>query len=463
MIYISFIGVYMVALVGVALLRSRRVKTQDDFAVAGRSLSTFVLFGTMVATWIGTGSIFGQAEKTFRVGIAALIFPIADIVGISALAFLAGRARRFAKITIQDILEERYNVAARVLGAITLIIATITIVSYQYRAAAAVLNLAWPALSLKMAGWIVVAFVILYTIIAGMYSVAYTDLVMGITMIVGIAISLPVFWGKVGGLEGMRAVLPPDHFDLAGPIPWIPAIGLLLPSALLVLGDANMYQRFFSAKSEGVARKAAWWTLVGVVYMDVMIIVTAWICSALEWNNPSLLHHGRIIAYAAKDFLSPVLGAILMTVILSIVISTAISYLLNPATAFVRDIYHRFLDPHAPPARLVWLSRLTVVAFGLIAYYLSTLSDEFLAVALYAYTIYGTGITPSLVAALLWKRATTAGALASIIGGTGMTLFWELSGLAARTGVDTVFPAIALSVTLLIGVSLRTRPKVAAV
>ena len=60
MIYIAFIAVYMVALVGVGLIRSRKVENQEDFAVAGRSLSTFVLFGTMVATWIGTGSIFGQ-------------------------------------------------------------------------------------------------------------------------------------------------------------------------------------------------------------------------------------------------------------------------------------------------------------------------------------------------------------------------------------------------------------------
>lgn len=462
MIYIAFITAYMVALVGVGFIRSRRVESQEDFAVAGRTLSTFVLFGTMVATWIGTGSIFGHAERTYEVGIAMLIMPLSDVIGITALTFLASRARNYAKITIQDILEERYGVVARLLGAITLIIATVTIVSYQYRAAGAVLNIAWPSLSLQTAVWIAVVFVIAYTAIAGMYSVAYTDLVMGLTMIVGILVTLPTLWIKAGGLQGMHAVLPSDHFLPFGPISWKEAMALLLPGALLVLGDANMYQRFFSARSGRSARRATIWMLFGVVYMDLMIIVTAWISSALEWNNPGLANHGRVIAYAARDFLPQALGAVMLTVIMAIILSTAISYLLVPATSLMRDVYQRFLDPQASPRRMVWLSRLAVVVLGLAAYYLSTRSSQFLSVALYAYTIYGTGITPALVAALVWKRATAAGGIASIVGGTGMTLVWELSGLAQSTGLDTVFPAISLSVLLLVLVSLAT-PRRAAI
>ena len=80
--------------------------------------------------------------------------------------------------------------------------------------------------------------------------------------------------------------------------------------------------------------------------------------------------------------------------------------------------------------------------------------------ALYAYTIYGAAITPSLIAAMFWKRATKAGAIASILTGTAVTLIWSeivvdylppnLAGLAA------VLPAITLSVLALVGVSLLT-------
>jgi len=60
---------YLTFLIGFGAYQSKKIKTQDDFAVAGRSLPAFVLFGTLVATWTGTGSIFGFAEKTYQTGV----------------------------------------------------------------------------------------------------------------------------------------------------------------------------------------------------------------------------------------------------------------------------------------------------------------------------------------------------------------------------------------------------------
>jgi len=457
-IYFWTIVAYMIFLVGVGAVRSRGVETQEDFSVAGRQLNTFVLFGTMLATWIGTGSVFGNSEKVYQVGIAALILPVGELIGIALLSFLAAKARRVSAITVQDILEARYNKWARVLGVITLVMTATTIVSYQYRAAGAVINLALPSLNFRTAVIIVTVFIIIYTSLAGMFSVAYTDLAMGITMIIGMLIALPFVWTGAGGLTGMRAVLPADHFSLFGPIGWKEAIGLLLPPALLVLGDANMYQRFFSARTEGMATRATIWLLFGVFFMELMIILTAWAGSALEWQGGNLERPGRVLAYVSRDYLPVWLGAVLMTTIMAIIVSTAISYLLVPATAIVRDVYQRFINPQASERSLVWLLRLLVFGLGGIAYVISTYSEKFLSVALRAYTIYGTGVTPSLVAALVWKRATAVGAVSSIIAGVGTTLLWEFGGYGERTGVDPVIPAIALSVFVLVVVSLLTPP-----
>ncbi len=455
-IYFWTIVGYMIFLVGVGAIRSRGVRTQEDFSVAGRQLSTFVLFGTMLATWIGTGSIFGNSEKVYQAGIAAMILPIGELVGIALLAFLAAKARRLTVITVQDILEKRYNKWARILGVITLVMTATTIVSYQYRAAASVVNLALPTLSFTTAVIICAVFIIVYTALAGMFSVAYTDVAMGITMIIGMMIALPVIWFRAGGLEGMGATLPPTHFNFFGPIGWKEALGLLLPPALLVLGDANMYQRFFSARTEGMAYRATIWFLGGVFLMELLIILTALAGSALEWQGGELERPGRVLAYVARDYLPVGLGAILLTTIMAIIMSTAISYLLVPATALVRDVYQRFINPQASERSLVWLLRSLVIGLGGIAYIISTYSEQFLSVALKAYTIYGTGVTPSLVAALIWRRATATGAVSSIISGVATTLIWEFGGFAAATGVDPVIPAIALSVAVLIVVSLLT-------
>jgi len=458
-IYFWTIVAYMVFLIGVGALRSRSVENQEDFSVAGRQLSTFVLFGTMLATWIGTGSIFGNAEKTYQAGIAAWIIPMGGLAGIVALSFLAAKARRIEAITVQDILEQRYNKWARVFGVITLVLTAVTIVSYQYRAAAAVIDLALPdTFSYETAVIIVAVFIIIYTALAGMFSVAYTDLVMGVTMIIGVLVTLPVLWNKAGGYAGIAAKLPADHMAFTGRFSLVEALGLVLPIGLLVLGDANMYQRFFSARNEGMARRATIWLLIGVAYMELMIIFTAWVASALEWQGGGLERPARVIAYVARDHMPVALGALMMTTIMSVIVSTAISYLLVPATALVRDIYQRFINPKADEKSLVWLLRGMVIALGVIAYVISTYGQGFLNVALRAYTIYGTGVTPSLVAALTWKRATAAGAVTSIVAGVATTLIWEFGGYGASTGVDPVIPAITLSVISLIVVSFLTPP-----
>jgi SSS family transporter len=456
-IYFWTIVVYLVILVGVGAWRSRGVESQEDFSVAGRQLSTFVLFGTMLATWIGTGSIFGNAGKTYESGIATWILPFGGLAGIVALSFLAAKARRIEAITVQDILEQRYNKWARILGTITLVLTAVTIVSYQYRAAAAVMELALPgAFDFKTAVIIVAVFIIIYTALAGMFSVAYTDLVMGVTMSIGILITFPILWNKAGGYAGLAARLPADHMQFTGRFTWVQVLGFLLPPGLLVLGDANMYQRFFSARTEGMARRATIWLLVGVAYMELMIIFTAWASSALEWQGGALERPGRVIAYVARDHLPVALGALLLMTIMAVIVSTAISYLLVPATALVRDVYQRFINPNADEKKMVWMLRGLVVLLGVIAYLISTYSEKFLEVALRAYTIYGTGVTPSLVAALAWRRATAAGAVTSIVAGVVTTLIWEFGGHGERTGIDPVIPAIAISVLSLVVVSLMT-------
>ncbi len=456
-VYFWTLLIYLLGLVAVGLWGSRSVRTQEDFSVAGRKLSAFVLFGTMLATWIGTGSIFGNAEKTYRVGISAFIIPLASLAGIVVLYFLAGRARGLKGITVQDLLEQRYNAWARIGGTITLVIAYTTIVSYQYRAAGAVLNLALPDLPYETAIIVITIFIVFYTAIAGMISIANIGVIQGITMIVGISLSLPVFFYNAGGLEGMRQVLEPSKFELFGPISFVESLGLLLPPFLLILGDANMYQRFFSARNEGTAQKAAGWLLAGVAFMELAIILTAWVASSLE---PDLEIHGRVIAFAARDHLPLALGALLLTTIMAIVLSTAASYLLAPATCLVRDIYQRFINPQASERSLVLLLRVVVVVLGAAAFYLSTLSPEFLSVALLAYTIYGAGITPALIAAFYWRRATGAGAVASILSGTAVTLLWKYfqEDLGALASVDAVLPAILASVIALVAVSLATSP-----
>jgi len=305
-------------------------------------------------------------------------------------------------------------------------------------------------------------FVIIYTALAGMYSVAYTDLVNGILIIVGIFLAVPFLVSEVGGIEGMRQALPLDHFQFFGVLNGWQVLGILLPPFLLILGDANMYQRFFSARDEKTAKLSVIYMLIAVAVVETMIILAAWYASGLNWG---IENHGRIIVYAAFNNLPVILGSIIIATVIAIIVSTADSFLLVPSTSIVRDIYQRFIEPDASPKRIVFLSRVVIVVLGFIAYLLSKLDDRFLDVAFYAYTIYGAGITPALLAAFFWKKATTAGGISSILVGTFVTIVWknmELNRIVpsamgiSGVEIDAVIPAITLSVLTLIIVSLLT-------
>lgn len=454
-IHAAVVLAYLTGLLAVGAWKIRRVRTQVDFTLAGRGLPTFVLFGTMLATWIGTGSVFGNSEKTFEVGLAACVLPLGGVLGVLALIPIAPRARRFAGYTVQDILEARYAPPARVLGTVTLVIAYVTIVSYQYRAGGAILHLLAPSVSLGDATLIAGAFVVAYTVLGGMVSVAYTDVVNGLVMLAGFAVALPFLWAKAGGLPGIEAALGPEHMRAFGVLSPREIIALTLPAFLLVLGDANLYQRFFAARDPAAAARAVKWLAAGVLAMESAIILSAWIGSAL--TGP-LDHPAHVLAYVARDHLPVALGAMLLATIVAVIVSTADSYLLVPATCLVRDVYQRFLRPDASESELVLASRGAVVLLGTAAWGLTHGSDRFLAVALYAYTMYGAGITPSLLAAFLWPRATAAGAVASIAAGILVTIVWETAGHRLVPGLETVYPALAASVAALVIGSLLSPP-----
>ena len=140
MIYFVCIIIYLLILAGIGVYKSRQVKTGDDFAVAGRSLSPWIMVCTMLAVWIGTGSIVGYAERTYKDGMAALILPFGTFIGMILLSMVAARARKIEASTVPEIIGRRFGPVARMLSVISLIIAYMVIVSYQFNAGGAVLE-----------------------------------------------------------------------------------------------------------------------------------------------------------------------------------------------------------------------------------------------------------------------------------------------------------------------------------
>ena len=127
-VYLYVILAYLLVLTGYNIYRSRQIKSQDDFMVAGRSLSLTKMVFTLVCTWIGSGTFIAGAEYASYAGWSAVWQPAGAFLGIAIIYFIAAKIRTFGQYTIGDILEVRYGRFARLFGAIALIIAFTTIV-----------------------------------------------------------------------------------------------------------------------------------------------------------------------------------------------------------------------------------------------------------------------------------------------------------------------------------------------
>jgi SSS family solute:Na+ symporter len=474
-LYVVVLAVIVTVLLAVAIFRTSRVKTKADYLVAGRSLPALVLVLTLLTSWIGAGSLFAGAENAYKNGFAALWQPAGGWFGLLLIYFIAPRARKFAQITLPDLLEARYNQTARVLGTIAILFAYIGITSYQFKGGGDVLHLIFPdAVTPELGTFIIAAFVIFTTALAGMSSVAYMDVAIGSLVTVICIIAAPYLLAQAGGWSGLHAVLPPQYFEPLGNFRLDPngvkqSVGMgvvrglefLVPTMLLMLGNQVMYQKFFSARSEKDARRSVVGWVLGTLVLETLIVAIAVFGRALYPTGEVALHPREIIPYTARHGLPAVMGAVLLGAVFAKVISTASNYLFSPATNLINDVFVRYMMPSASNKRVLIVSRLAVVLLGCWALYQAVYAESILQKMLWAYTIYSAALTPVVLAAFYSKRVTGWGAVAAIAAGTAVTLSWDIRWvkrhvpeiLAKR---DAIFPALAAAVIAMVVVSLLT-------
>ena len=481
MIYLIVVVGYLLFLFVVGFSKMRQVRTQEDFMVAGRGTPWLLLVGTLVCTWIGSGSLFGGAGLAFRTGFSELWMSAGAWVGIAIVFFLAPRVRRIAEFTVSDILEKRYNQWARVLGSLSIMIAYLTIAGYQFRGGGRLIQIL-TGLDPFYGGMITCAIVIAFTMMAGLVSIISIDIFNGTIMMLGVIIGVPLALGAVGGWEQVQT-LPAEHFEVFGENNWIWAAGVFFPTFLLLLGEGGMYQKFFAAKDEKNARKAVVGMIIGVIILETLIATIAIIGSSKYIGDPAFtMSDGSfnsaatetIILHMARFDLPVFAGALLLAAAVAIILSTANTFLMIPSTNLTRDIYQRFINPNATDQKIIMLQRIFIAGLGILAFVLANSFQTILDMAFTAYTFVGAGVTPALLAAFLWRRTTVNAGVASIAVSMFVTLSITIANFQLQGGetawtigsvqllpMDTsyiIIPAAIASILTLIIVSLLSPP-----
>ncbi len=475
---------YVLILIGIAVHKSRTVKSADDFMVAGRNVPVYLLVATLVCTWIGSGSLFGTAGLTFRTGISELWFSAGAWVGILVIYLIAARVRRIAQYTLTDLLEKRYNQLAKVLGTITIIIAYMVIAGYQFKGGGRFIAILSEGSITPEQGMVIAcALIVGFTVLAGMVSIVSIDVFNGSIMLLAMIVTLPFAISSHGGIGAVVTTIQqtqPSHLSVMGGHEFFWVVGIALPTFLLLMSESSMYQKFSSADNETSARRAVMGMFIGVVVVETLMMLIALVGFAIYADDPRFfMADGSVNRAMAEEIilrigfeqLPVIIGSLLLAAAAAIVISTGNTFLMVTSTNVTRDIIQAFLYKNATESQVVWIQRGVIITIGLLAYLMMSQFDTILEMALMSYTMIGASLAPPLLAAFFWKRVTRIAGVLSIASGmlTVITIallnsiFKESETGPTILGVtfpmDTDYiaiPAVIVTVTTLVVVSLLT-------
>jgi len=432
-----FVVLYLLVSVGIGLLAATRVHNAKDFAVAGRSLPWPIVMATVFATWFGAESIFGISGTFLKDGLGGVV---ADPFGSSICLVLAGVlfSRYLYKlniITLGDFYRMRYNRTVEVLTTLCIVISYLGWVAAQVKALGLLFFAVTDgAVDVETGMVLGTVLVLTYTVFGGMFSVAILDFVQMIVMLGGLLFVAWLVSGKVGG--GATAVF--DHAGAAGkfsffppadPWLWLTFIGTGITMMFGSIPQQDVFQRVTSAKS---AKIALWGSVAGAslyfcfTFVPMFIAYSATLIDPATFGGMVEKNAELIIPTLVKSY-TPLFAQVLFYgAVLSAIMSTASATLLAPSVTFSENVIRGFY-PNMGDHQFLRVMRFSLVTFaGMVLGFALYNDASIFKMVENAYKITLAGAFVPLVFGILWSRATTQGALASILGGLVSWLLVEV-------------------------------------
>lgn len=435
---IWFVAIYLLISIGIGLVAATRVHNTKDYAVAGRHLPLPVVMATVFATWFGAEAVFGVSATFVQEGLNGVV---ADPFGSSMCLIIAGfffstQLYKLNIITLGDFYRMRYNRTVEVLTTIAIVVSYLGWVAAQIKALGLIFNMiTHGAVSEEMGMIIGTAIVLTYTTLGGMLSVAILDFVQMIVVIGGLLYIGNIVSGMTGGvapvIEHARAAGKLDFFPKGSDIwVWITFLGGWVTMMLGSIPQQDVFQRITSAKS---AKIALWGSILGASVYFCFTFVPMFIAYASTLVDPALF--GKLVQEDSQRVLptlvlthTPLLAqAIFFGAVLSAIMSCSSATLLAPSISFAENIVKAYV-PNMSDAAFLKVMRLCLVGFALCVL-LYALNSELTIFGMVesAYKITLAGAFIPLVFGAFWKRSTSQGAMAAIIGGIGSWLMIELT------------------------------------
>ncbi|MBA3771039.1 MAG: sodium:solute symporter family protein [Ramlibacter sp.] len=443
---LTLVMVYLLITIGIGLYAARRVKNTTDFAIAGRHLPLVMIVTTTFATWFGSETVLGIPAKFVNSGLNGVVedpFGAGTCLILVGL-FFAGKLYRMTLLTISDYYRERFGRAVEIACSLIIMLSYLGWVAAQVTALGLVFNLlSGGAITIAVGMVIGVVSILAYTLFGGMWSVAVTDFIQMIILVVGLSI-LAVFAGNMaGGADKVISLAMSRDLFKFWPEPSFKDIIFFFAAAItMMLGSIpqqDVFQRVMSANSVGAATKGP--VIGGICYILFAFVPMFLVASALiimPDQTAALLKDDpqKVLPTLVLEKMPFIMQVLFFGALLSAIKSTASATLLAPSVTFTENIWRQF-RPRTSDKDELRTMRITVLVFSAFvlgyAIYMQGTSIYEMVSGAYQVTLVGAFIP--LVFGLYWKGASTQGALLAIGLGLGTWL------LFLATPAGEVFPA----------------------
>jgi solute:Na+ symporter, SSS family len=445
-VLLTLVIVYLLITIAIGLWAAKRVKNTADFAIAGRHLPLVMIVTTTFATWFGSETVLGIPAKFVNGGLNSVVedpFGAGTCLILVGL-FFAGKLYKMTLLTISDYYRERYGRVIEVVCSLIIILSYLGWVSAQVTALGLVFNVLSGGAILPWQGMIIGTVSILaYTLFGGMWSVAVTDFIQMIILVSGLFI-LAVFAGnQAGGADKVIALAASKDMFRFLPEPTMKDVIFFIGAGVtMMLGSIpqqDVFQRVMSAKNVSAATKGP--VIGGICYIIFAFVPMFLVTSALiimPEQTAALLKDDpqKVLPTLVLTRMPFIMQVLFFGALLSAIKSTASATLLAPSVTFVENIWRQFAPRQSDRHELKTM-RITVLIFSacVCAYAIGLQGKPIYDMVSGAYQVTLVGAIVPLAAGLYWKRATTQGAIFSIVLGI---LAWVLF-LATPAG--EAFPA----------------------
>lgn len=461
--YVVVMICYFLALLVIGIVFSKRaVKTEQDYFVAKDKLNAATIGFSFSATQMSGSTYMGTIGTIRGMGYAfvpaALSSAAAPWFGYILLGDRVRKvATRLKSVTLTDIIRNRFGNGAGLYATILMVICLIPLIAGQLKAAGnsfqVILGMPYLVAVVLFGG-----IVLIYTLLGGMFAVAWTDLIQGILMILGIVIMVPLCVSAAGGFTQMHIAYEqflPGGTALNGtqPIMWVIS-GFVVWGFYQIGGNPSAMTRFLTTSDDKTMKKALAYSIVfeSIIFMGVSILAVASPMIVAEVPSSDMT-----LPLMIQKLLHPAVGGVVLAAAMGAMMSTVDSVLLVISSLIVNDIYVKRMGKDANSKGALVISRVAIIVAACLAFLIAIdPPDAILWIITTGFSVMAAAFTFTLLLGLWWPGATPAGGMAGMIVGTVVAIFWYVLGFvkygSLSQWVGGIWPAVIGSIASLIAI-----------